>query len=86
METVLKDVGLKSNAWGENIAQGRSDAASVMDSWLNSKCHRANILSRSFKQMAVGLPLRGAVCAGWSSLSEGGPPYIKEARERPGRQ
>ncbi|WP_432280645.1 CAP domain-containing protein [Streptomyces luomodiensis] len=39
---------------GENIARGQSDAQAVMDSWMNSSGHRANILNCSFKRMGVG--------------------------------
>ncbi|EXU69049.1 hypothetical protein Z951_05985 [Streptomyces sp. PRh5] len=39
---------------GENIARGQSDAQSVMDSWMNSSGHRANILNCSFKRLGVG--------------------------------
>ncbi|MFE9772206.1 sigma-70 family RNA polymerase sigma factor [Streptomyces sp. NPDC005931] len=39
----------------ENIAQGQSSAASVMDAWMNSPGHRANILNCSLKTMGVGV-------------------------------
>ncbi|QDL70547.1 CAP domain-containing protein [Streptomyces malaysiensis subsp. malaysiensis] len=39
---------------GENIARGQSDAQAVMDSWMNSSGHRANILNCSFKRLGVG--------------------------------
>ncbi|GLV77609.1 CAP domain-containing protein [Streptomyces hygroscopicus] len=39
---------------GENIARGQSDAQAVMDSWMHSSGHRANILNCSFKRMGVG--------------------------------
>ncbi|TQK51071.1 uncharacterized protein YkwD [Streptomyces sp. SLBN-118] len=45
-------------AWstlGENIAQGQSDAAAVMDAWMNSPGHRANILNCSFKEIGIGV-------------------------------
>lgn len=40
---------------GENIAQGQRDAAQVMDSWMNSSGHRANILSPNSNEIGVGL-------------------------------
>ncbi|MFJ4338047.1 CAP domain-containing protein [Streptomyces sp. NPDC088915] len=40
---------------GENIARGQTDAAAVMESWMNSDGHRANILNCDFKTMGVGV-------------------------------
>ncbi len=40
---------------GENIARGQTDAESVMDSWMNSEGHRANILNCNFKTLGVGV-------------------------------
>ncbi len=39
----------------ENIARGQSSAASVMDAWMNSEGHRANILNCSLKSLGVGV-------------------------------
>ncbi|MDH6118337.1 RNA polymerase sigma factor (sigma-70 family) [Kitasatospora sp. GAS204A] len=49
--------GYQWSSWGENIAQGQADPASVMDSWMNSPGHRANILNCGFKEMGVGIHL-----------------------------
>ncbi|MEV4623638.1 CAP domain-containing protein [Asanoa sp. NPDC049573] len=43
------------NAIGENVAMGYRDAAAVMDGWMNSPGHRANILNCSAKAIGVGL-------------------------------
>ena len=40
---------------GENVARGQRDAADVMDSWMNSAGHRANILNCGFKAIGVGV-------------------------------
>jgi uncharacterized protein YkwD len=40
---------------GENVARGQRDAADVMDSWMNSAGHRANIVNCSFKAIGVGV-------------------------------
>ncbi|MEU3450647.1 CAP domain-containing protein [Streptomyces thermolilacinus] len=40
---------------GENIARGQADAAAVMESWMNSEGHRANILNCDFKRLGVGV-------------------------------
>jgi uncharacterized protein YkwD len=42
------------NACGENIAAGFSDAASVVNAWMNSEGHRANILDIIFCDIGVG--------------------------------
>lgn len=39
---------------GENIAAGYTDAADVMNGWMNSPGHRANILSDSYDQVGIG--------------------------------
>ncbi|EFL39905.1 sigma-70 family RNA polymerase sigma factor [Streptomyces griseoflavus] len=39
----------------ENIARGQSSAASVMDAWMNSPGHRANILNCSLTSLGVGV-------------------------------
>ena len=39
---------------GENVARGQRDAADVMNSWMNSEGHRANILNCGFKAIGVG--------------------------------
>ncbi|MDX3229455.1 CAP domain-containing protein [Streptomyces sp. ME19-01-6] len=42
------------NLGGENIARGQQDAQAVMDSWMDSPGHRANILNCSYKTLGVG--------------------------------
>jgi uncharacterized protein YkwD len=39
---------------GENIARGQADAQAVMDAWMNSDGHRANILNCNFRTLGVG--------------------------------
>ncbi|QIQ02458.1 CAP domain-containing protein [Streptomyces liangshanensis] len=40
---------------GENIARGQADAQAVMDSWMNSEGHRANILNCDYTRLGVGV-------------------------------
>ncbi|MCH5194569.1 MAG: hypothetical protein J1F11_11445 [Oscillospiraceae bacterium] len=42
------------SAAGENIAAGQRSAEEVMDDWMNSPGHRANILSDNFGKIGVG--------------------------------
>ncbi|MEU5144863.1 CAP domain-containing protein [Streptomyces sp. NPDC021139] len=44
-----------SGLGGENIARGQADAQAVMDAWMNSPAHRANILNCDFKTLGVGV-------------------------------
>ncbi|MGW6783630.1 sigma-70 family RNA polymerase sigma factor [Streptomyces sp. NPDC054987] len=47
--------GYRWSTYGENIARGQQTAQSVMDSWMKSPGHRANILNCSFKDIGVGV-------------------------------
>jgi len=42
---------------GENIARGQADADAVMNAWMNSDGHRANILNCEYKTLGVGVHL-----------------------------
>ncbi|MEU0578080.1 CAP domain-containing protein [Streptomyces griseoincarnatus] len=46
-----------SNLGGENIARGQADAEAVMQAWMNSPGHKANILNCDFKTLGVGVHL-----------------------------
>ncbi|GAA4638406.1 hypothetical protein GCM10023196_095980 [Actinoallomurus vinaceus] len=51
----LAAVGYASGAWGENIAAGQQTPAAVMNSWMNSPGHRANILNCGFHAIGIGV-------------------------------
>ena len=52
---------------GENIAYGQSSPAAVVQAWMNSSGHRANILSRDFTTIGVGYTVvNGTAC--WSQF------------------
>ncbi|MFI1418923.1 CAP domain-containing protein [Streptomyces sp. NPDC020731] len=44
-----------SNLGGENIARGQADAEAVMQAWMDSPGHKANILNCDFKTLGVGV-------------------------------
>ena len=44
-----------SYAWGENVAYGYGSAAAVLNAWMNSPGHRANILGSSFTEIGVSV-------------------------------
>jgi RNA polymerase sigma factor (sigma-70 family) len=47
--------GYRWSTYGENIAMGQPTPQAVMESWMNSPGHRANILNCSFKNIGVGV-------------------------------
>ena len=51
---MLRDFGISFTAAGENIAMGQRSAESVMQAWMNSSGHRANILNEAYTQIGVG--------------------------------
>src|SRR5437868_6378355 len=51
--------------WGENIAAGQPDAASVMAAWMNSPGHAANILSSSYRDIGIGVAYGGPYGIYW---------------------
>ena len=51
--TVLAEYGIQWGAAGENIAAGFTDAATVMNGWLNSPGHYMNIMG-PFTHIGVG--------------------------------
>ncbi|MCR3757750.1 CAP domain-containing protein [Clostridium felsineum] len=52
--SLLTRYGLSYAAAGENIAYGYTNAGSVMNGWMNSPGHRANILGKSYREIGVG--------------------------------
>ncbi len=53
--TAFDEAGVSYRGAGENIAMGQSSAEEVMNDWMNSEGHRANILNASFTKIAVGV-------------------------------
>ncbi len=53
--TRVTNAGYKWSSVGENIAKGQKDAASVMQSWMNSPGHRANILNCGYRDIGIGV-------------------------------
>ncbi|WP_336789293.1 CAP domain-containing protein [Paenibacillus sp. MMO-177] len=51
---MLTQFGVEWTAYGENIAAGQRTPAAVMEAWMNSPGHRANILSPKFTHLGVG--------------------------------
>ncbi len=51
---MIKNFGISYQTAGENIAMGYRTPQAVVDGWMNSSGHRANILNASFQQIGVG--------------------------------
>jgi len=51
---MIKNFGISYRSAGENIARGYKTPQAVVDGWMNSSGHRANILSTSFTRIGVG--------------------------------
>lgn len=51
---MLKTFGISYRAAGENIAMGYATPEAVMNAWMNSAGHKANILNSSYTQIGVG--------------------------------
>jgi uncharacterized protein YkwD len=51
----LKFVGYTYSTAGENIAKGYKDAKDVMQGWMNSSGHRANILSSDYVHIGIAI-------------------------------
>lgn len=50
----MRAMGVIYQAAGENIAKGQKTPQEVVNAWLNSPGHRANIMNKSFTHMGVG--------------------------------
>ena len=55
--SVLEEYGVSSVARGENIAYGYSSPARVVEGWMDSAGHRANILG-DYEQLGVGVAVK----------------------------
>ena len=51
---MMKSFGISYRTAGENIARGQKTPSAVVNAWMNSSGHRANILNSSFTKIGVG--------------------------------
>ncbi|MBQ9832920.1 MAG: LysM peptidoglycan-binding domain-containing protein [Clostridia bacterium] len=56
---MITDFGISYRTAGENIAYGQRTPQQVVNAWMNSSGHRANILNASFTQIGVGYVANG---------------------------
>lgn len=62
---MMKRFGITYRTAGENIAMGYRTPQQVVDGWMNSTGHRANILNSNFKEIGVGYVEEGHY---WSQM------------------
>ncbi|MFJ4366306.1 CAP domain-containing protein [Streptomyces chartreusis] len=63
--------GSRMRAIGENIACGQRSPAEVVEGWMNSPGHRANILKRDFTHIGIGFAGGGPAGTYWTQLFGG---------------
>lgn len=53
--TAVTEAGISYRTVGENIAYGQRNPEEVMNAWMNSSGHRANILGANYEYIGVGV-------------------------------
>jgi uncharacterized protein YkwD len=51
---MIRDFDISYNSAGENIAQGQRSPEEVVQAWMNSEGHRANIMNGDYTHIGVG--------------------------------
>jgi uncharacterized YkwD family protein len=62
---MMTTFGISYSYAGENIAAGQKTPTDVMNSWMNSSGHRANILNPNYTELGVGLAKGGSYGTYW---------------------
>lgn len=71
---MMENFGIRFSSAGENIAYGQRTPQEVMNAWMNSPGHRANILSPSYTEIGVGLAKTSTGVPYWTQM------FIKPTR------
>lgn len=66
--TALTEQGIAYRRAGENIAWGQRSPREVVNAWMNSDGHRANIMNKSFTKIGVGYYQNANGVKYWSQL------------------
>ncbi len=66
--TALTEQGVSYRRAGENIAWGQRSPQEVVNAWMNSSGHRANIMNESFTKIGVGYYQNASGVKYWSQL------------------
>ena len=62
---MMRAFGVSYRTAGENIAMGYATPAAVVEAWMNSEGHRANILSANYTTLGVGYVADGGYWPQW---------------------
>ena len=65
---MLQQYGVSYRSAGENIAAGQTTPQEVMNSWMNSSGHRANIMNPNYTELGVGYYKGGSYRYYWVQL------------------
>lgn len=65
---MMKNFGIHYRSAGENIAQGQATPQAVVNAWMNSPGHRANIMSTQFTEIGVGYAAGGSGRHYWTQM------------------
>lgn len=65
---MMRRFGIQYSSAGENIAAGQKTAQEVMNSWMNSSGHRANILNADYEQIGIGYIEGGSYKTYWVQM------------------
>jgi len=66
--SVLGEYGITYKGAGENIAYGQKTPEDVVEAWMNSEGHRANILSKNFTDIGVGCYISSSGTIYWTQM------------------
>ena len=65
---MMQRFGVQYTSAGENIAAGQQTAEEVMNSWMHSSGHRANILNADYEKIGIGFVKGGQYGTYWVQL------------------
>jgi len=63
---MMKKYGISYTTAGENIAAGQTTPEEVVQAWMNSEGHRANILNPNYTAIGVGYVKGGSYGSYWT--------------------
>lgn len=66
--SILKELNISYQAAGENIAYGQRTPEAVVNAWMNSSGHRANIMSKNFNKLGVGCYIDSNNVVYWTQI------------------
>ncbi len=65
---MMRTYGISYRSAGENIAAGQRTPEEVMNAWMNSSGHKANILNESYTTLGVGIATGGDYGIYWVQM------------------